>query len=429
MPVMIIILMLAFIGNSEAGEIWTKYDLPDSINCITSYGDNIWAGTNSGLIRLNRIDGSTKIFTTNDGLPSNTVTSVCADKSGIIYAGLRDNDPTEFNAYIISLDGEKVTDYSEISGLRNNIFYQTGYYTREIVSFIDIYNNNIYFAINIVLRGGNSSVYKIAVIQFDNLNWNIIYLKSVNWPFDKILIFNMFFSPYNLIYHYAFVTDNSQGKLKNILYDKNGEWDIYFSSRRADYIADSDTLKYTPENSGLTGFVNVMAIDKNYTKWFGCNFNTSLVRYDDVSWKVYKHDDWDRATIIKLLNIDEDNNVWVVTNNPSGLYRFNPNAITSVETANQNPATFTLSTAYPNPFNASTSISFTLNKPEKVSLAVYNLTGQKVRELASGNYSSGSHTTVWDGKDNSGNAVSSGVYLARMESGGVSKVVRMAMVK
>ena len=173
-------------------------------------------------------------------------------------------------------------------------------------------------------------------------------------------------------------------------------------------------------------------IDIYNNKWFinydNLTANYILIKYDNTNFFSYSNPLIKHGFDISCLYADELGYLWIGTES-NGLWRFDASNATSVETAYQTPSSFTLSTAYPNPFNASTTISFTLNKPEKVNLAVYNLAGQIVRELAVGNYSAGSHTAVWDGKDDSGNAVSSGVYLARMESGGASKVVRMAMVK
>ena len=436
MQYLIITALLFFTGNSEAAELWTKYDVPDSINCITSYGDNIWAGTNNGIVRINRSDGTIKKFTTDNGLPSNTVTSICSVNNGIIYVGLRDieqNDDGDRNAYIVLIDGDEITYCSEVSGLRNPIFYPEDYSTtNEKLDFILSYNGNTYFGVNLGLwPGDNGYKYIISVLKFDGNNWSIQYINSVFWSMSSmktLFIYNMYIDLFinNPTYPFTLVTDKSAGKLKNISYDKIGQWNTYFDSFHADYISNSDTTIYSPDNSVLTGYINTMAIDSNYTKWFGCS---TLVSYNGIEWKSYTADSWEFNPQVKAITIDDDNCIWLSTKRLLGLYRFNPNAITSVETANHTPSTFTLSTAYPNPFNASTTISFTLNKPEKVNLAVYNLAGQKVRELAVGNYSAGSHTAVWDGRDDIGNPVSSGVYLARMESGGVSKVVRMAMVK
>ncbi len=84
----------------------------------------------------------------------------------------------------------------------------------------------------------------------------------------------------------------------------------------------------------------------------------------------------------------------------------------------QMPVKFALTGNYPNPFNPSTSLGFSLDTPGKVHLAVYSITGQKVRELIPGALMQpGVHTVIWDGRDESGNAVSSGVYIALLQQG------------
>ena len=65
---------------------------------------------------------------------------------------------------------------------------------------------------------------------------------------------------------------------------------------------------------------------------------------------------------------------------------------------------------YPNPFNPSTSIEFTIQKESKIELTIYNIKGQKVKTLANNQFFKGTHSLIWKGSDESGNAVSSGVY-------------------
>ena len=70
--------------------------------------------------------------------------------------------------------------------------------------------------------------------------------------------------------------------------------------------------------------------------------------------------------------------------------------------------------SYPNPFNASTTIGFELDRRQPVSLRVHNLTGQRVTTLAEGVYPEGVFAVSWDGRDDRGREVASGVYLARL---------------
>ena len=83
----------------------------------------------------------------------------------------------------------------------------------------------------------------------------------------------------------------------------------------------------------------------------------------------------------------------------------------------------------PNPFNTETSIIFTLPQESEVVLDIYNAIGQKMRSLISKTMNAGIHTIVWDGKDNNGRVVSSGVYIASIKSGTHSAAHAMVLMK
>ncbi len=78
-------------------------------------------------------------------------------------------------------------------------------------------------------------------------------------------------------------------------------------------------------------------------------------------------------------------------------------------------AQFELFPSYPNPFNMSTNIQYRLSKTANVTLNIYNIQGQLVRTLLNENKTPGLYTTTWDGVDNLGLIVPSGVYFYRME--------------
>ena len=81
------------------------------------------------------------------------------------------------------------------------------------------------------------------------------------------------------------------------------------------------------------------------------------------------------------------------------------------------PERFLLSQNYPNPFNPVTTIAFSLPHVSPVRLEIYDVSGRKVRTLAAGHYSAGSHTLQWDGTDDAGRPVPSGVYWCRLQAG------------
>ena len=111
-----------------------------------------------------------------------------------------------------------------------------------------------------------------------------------------------------------------------------------------------------------------------------------------------------------------------------GLWRFHPTQ-TGVKEASDKPQSIRIIGNTPNPFNPSTSIAFTVAEPGSVELAVYAATGQRVRTLVSRIMSAGTHEVVWDGRDDSGRPVSSGVYLSRLATGKSIAVGRMALVR
>ena len=80
------------------------------------------------------------------------------------------------------------------------------------------------------------------------------------------------------------------------------------------------------------------------------------------------------------------------------------------------PGAFALNQNYPNPFNPSTTISFAIEKAVYADVAVYDVLGRKVRSLASEQLAPGYYSTVWNGVDDHGNAVGSGVYYVRMSA-------------
>ena len=93
------------------------------------------------------------------------------------------------------------------------------------------------------------------------------------------------------------------------------------------------------------------------------------------------------------------------------------------------PAGYALSDNYPNPFNPATSISFSLPTNGEVKLAVYNMLGQQVTTLANGEFEAGTYQVTWDGTDNTGDKVASGIYLYRLETSQFTSTKKMMLRK
>ncbi len=93
------------------------------------------------------------------------------------------------------------------------------------------------------------------------------------------------------------------------------------------------------------------------------------------------------------------------------------------------PQSFELRQNFPNPFNPSTTIRFSLNTGARIQLKVYNLLGQEVRTLVNQTLSNGEHTVTWDGRDDKGTVIASGVYIYRLTNGTSTSARKMLFIK
>jgi hypothetical protein len=95
----------------------------------------------------------------------------------------------------------------------------------------------------------------------------------------------------------------------------------------------------------------------------------------------------------------------------------------------QIPASFSLSNAYPNPFNPSTNIQFSIAKSENVKLEIFNILGQKIATLVNGEVNAGNYIATWNGRNDHGNQVASGIYFYRLESQSFNATKKMILMK
>ncbi|MGK9475480.1 FlgD immunoglobulin-like domain containing protein [Melioribacter sp. OK-6-Me] len=150
-----------------------------------------------------------------------------------------------------------------------------------------------------------------------------------------------------------------------------------------------------------------------------------------------------------LANIDSDGDGFTngqELQDPAGLWRTgqpNPgdiNLVTNPGDPNSKPAPtslddiilsakYELHNNFPNPFNPSTNISFTIPRSEFVTLKIYDIKGQEIRTLVNGNYPAGTYQFEWNGKDNNNISVAAGVYIYSIQAGHFNKSARMILLK
>jgi flagellar hook assembly protein FlgD len=88
-----------------------------------------------------------------------------------------------------------------------------------------------------------------------------------------------------------------------------------------------------------------------------------------------------------------------------------------------------LSVAMPNPFNPSTTIRYSVKEGGRAEIKVYDVSGRMIRTLLSGFVPEGDHEVVWNGRDDSGRPVASGVYFYRFRTSGFTETRKMVLLK
>ncbi|MCF7796564.1 MAG: carboxypeptidase regulatory-like domain-containing protein [Candidatus Marinimicrobia bacterium] len=158
---------------------------------------------------------------------------------------------------------------------------------------------------------------------------------------------------------------------------------------------------YRSESSDFTGVTPVLQVE------------SSFVDDDIASGHTYYY-------MVKA--VDANGNVSDASNVVSTM-------IVSVADAGVIPTEFSLDQNYPNPFNPSTQIRFGLPEASNVTMTIYNIRGQAVRTLVNGYMTAGYRTVTWDGKDNTGNLVSSGTYIYRINASDFTATRKMVLMR
>ena len=134
-----------------------------------------------------------------------------------------------------------------------------------------------------------------------------------------------------------------------------------------------------------------------------------------------------------LVDIEQSKNNWQRDWGEVLYYKLvDPRAPVGVESDGHRevpPQSPSLSGNYPNPFNSGTLIRFELHRAGPANLIIYDLRGRRVRTLADGFYGPGSHRLIWDGRDDGGNEVASGIYLYQLRTEGFTGARRMVLLR
>jgi hypothetical protein len=120
--------------------------------------------------------------------------------------------------------------------------------------------------------------------------------------------------------------------------------------------------------------------------------------------------------------------MWVL--GPGGAIAYGPLGTgTGIDIADSHPPEDPSLQNYPNPFNPHTTISYQVSLSGDVSLTIYNVLGERIRVFSFADQSAGQHRLIWDGRNDAGRLVASGLYFCRLDVGGVTKTRKMVLLR
>ena len=189
-------------------------------------------------------------------------------------------------------------------------------------------------------------------------------------------------------------------------------------------------ITYSINNMGESFYYSIedvccCAVDNSNNKWFG-TYNRGAIKFDGETWTVYNTHNGLSSNTVRSIAVGHNGDMWFGTDN--GLSVLRDEQPTNVSSHNPVESDISIE-SYPNPLNSSTAISFSLPSPDFTELVIYNIMGQKVRTLLSENQTAGSYSVTWDGRDEFGKSVSSGIYLSNLKAGKHIVTGRMTLVK
>ena len=131
-----------------------------------------------------------------------------------------------------------------------------------------------------------------------------------------------------------------------------------------------------------------------------------------------------------FVDIDNDTDYDLLLGNvKGGLYFYNNTSITIVADGETSADEFSLIQAYPNPFNPDLNIVVKLKEISSVKITIYNILGERVKEVFQGDLNSGIHSFLWSGKNDSGSILPSGSYIIRISSELFNKAIKVTFLK
>ena len=186
-------------------------------------------------------------------------------------------------------------------------------------------------------------------------------------------------------------------------------------------VPDNEKLSYSLPPKPQAGSFDVRFVgDWNYAENFGVielMNNTDMV---SVKYSIKDGSEWILENAFGTVTLNGNGEIQVVNSDSYSLHK---------SSAKITPEKFALHQSYPNPFNPETTISYDISNVGNVEIVVYNMMGREIKTLVSGYHSPSTYQVIWNGTDNRGKIVPSGVYFYQMNSSEFSQVNKVMFLK
>ncbi|MDD2331163.1 MAG: two-component regulator propeller domain-containing protein [Candidatus Cloacimonetes bacterium] len=414
--------------QSFDGENWQLYDtennkLPSIRICAVAVDsqDGIWfgAGVYGGGISYFDKHSWQSYNHLNSDFPNTKVNALTVDTEDKLWVGTEDG--------LIHFDGESFTHYTEQnSPLQGNQI--TALHTYQDGSIFIGYNGGfmVYALGNWqTFNYENSPVPSYAVTDFSSKMgevWFSLWGGGIGRLTSQgITIFNTSNSdlPSNYIQGVAV---NELGEVWAISYPVYDYCTLLRLNGNSWQVIDHQDMGF------YSNFAMDLCFDGNDDLWVACG--EGILHYDRFSWELLPPaNGLQIGGDTQCIAVDSRGNKWMGFYwDGAAVYNEAGYLPVAQDSSSPTPQKLMIS-SYPNPFNPSTTIAFTLPEPGTTEVFIYNLKGQRVRTLESRYLSSGTHQLHFNGIDDSGKPLSSGIYFARIRHRGRQQTHKLMLMK
>ncbi len=383
------------------GSAWKTYTTADKLahNTVNAfaheigpYGEEIWVGTDGGVsvigVTPDAVTFATPYTTTNTkypGMISDKIFAAAVDSQHVRWFGT--------DKGLMSFDGAKWKSYTTVDNLADNHVNAIAYEETSYGPEIWVGTNNGISVINTKIDAVSfATPYRTTNSKYPGMISDMIHSATVD-------------------------------TVHNIRWFGTDKGLIAFGA--------SSFKSYTMDDFLSNNVVTSAAVGNNGMVYFGTQ-GGGASRFDGVSGASPVDTEWSEIASNNIQSIAVNKYGVVFFATDKGVTKWIPEGVTEPLGVSEQaliPQAASVKGVYPNPFNPSATIEFTIKQPGFTILSIYNLTGQKIADLKSGVMRPGSYSAVWNGKNLNGQTVSSGVYFARLRSGNTVVNHKMMLTK